>query len=421
MRRDDIRALHEQRASLHAEMLASVGKAEQEGRDFTAEEQQEFDRQVETMHELEHRTRRAEQLYAQDHDVQKALHSPIELRAGIDDEAPETLAEYRTQTITTGRMHDSPEYRNAFFKYVTSRSVADLDVEEHRVLSRASNPAGGFTVPTSFQRRLLEARRFLGSFEELSNTIRTTSGEAMPHPVVSAFGSAVWTSENSGFTPSDDTFDQVTLNAFKASTKVIVSEELLQDSAFDLEAYLARQFGLRFRVLEESAYINGDGAGKPLGINHTTSGVATTTAAVGNATSFNYTAIVTLVFALPSQYRQNASFVLSDTTARGLYLMLDGSQRPIWNVDVTSDGGNRLLGYPVYTHPDMPASAANARSAMFGDWELAYTTRRVAGIGLHRQNELHSDNGQIGFRAWERVDGRVTMPAAARILVHSAT
>ena len=68
-----------------------------------------------------------------------------------------------------------------------------------------------------------------------------------------------------------------------------------------------------------------------------------------------------------------------------------------------------LFARPVYVSPDFPAAAANARSAAFGDWSLAYTVRRVRGFGVQRQLEAHSDNGQIAYRAFER-----TSPTRAR-------
>ena len=80
-----------------------------------------------------------------------------------------------------------------------------------------------------------------------------------------------------------------------------------------------------------------------------------------------------------------------------------------------------LFARPVYVSPDFPAAAANARSAAFGDWSLAYTVRRVRGLGVQRQLEVHSDNGQIGWRAFERVDGRPTVLEAGLILRNSAT
>jgi hypothetical protein len=166
----------------------------------------------------------------------------------------------------------------------------------------------------------------------------TDSGETIQVPANTAHGTASWLAESGSFSPSDETFAQLSLGAYKASTKIIVSEELLQDSAFDLEAYLAREFGERLGVLENTAFIKGDGSGKPQGLltSNTASNLGSdVTAATGNATSFNYTALVTSVFSLPRQYRANASFIVSDQSARNLYLMVDSQNRPLWNVNVS--------------------------------------------------------------------------------------
>ncbi len=80
-----------------------------------------------------------------------------------------------------------------------------------------------------------------------------------------------------------------------------------------------------------------------------------------------------------------------------------------------------LYSRPVYVSPELPAAAASARSVVFGDFGLGYAVRRVRGLGVQRQDELHSDTGQIGYRLFSRVDGRVVLADALRILVNSAT
>lgn len=417
MRRDDIRALHEQRAHLLAEARSLNAKSEQEQRDLTAEEKQEFDRLMTELEQTEERANRAEDLYLKEQQIEKSLKTPLELRAGLDDEAPISLTEWRSRRLDV-RFVDQSEYRSAFYKYLGSPSLSDVDVEEHRALSKATNAAGGFTVPTEFENRLIEARRFLGAFEPLANVIRTDGGEAMQVPSLTAFGTAVWTGENVAFTPSDDTFGQVTLNAYKSTAKTIVSEELLQDSAFDLEAFLVRQFGERQRVLQETAFINGDGTGKPQGI---LPNITAITMPVGNTLNIPYDELVRLRYEIPAQYEAGASFVMSRAAARTLRTLKDTQNRPLWEVNMQVGQPDQVLGFPAYVHPDMPAPAANAKSVMFGNWNTAYTIRRARGIGVHRQNELHSDNGQIGFRSFERVDGRVVLADAARALAHSAT
>jgi HK97 family phage major capsid protein len=108
--------------------------------------------------------------------------------------------------------------------------------------------------------------RWIGSVAQLATEYATDDGQTINVSTNSAHGLAYWTAENAANTPSDETFGQVQLNAFKETAKVIVSEELLQDSFFDLEAFLAQELGERFGVLENTAYIRGDGTGKPLGL-----------------------------------------------------------------------------------------------------------------------------------------------------------
>jgi HK97 family phage major capsid protein len=420
MRRDDILSLKEQRASLHKEMLDKFAVAEGEAREFTAEESQEYDRIEAEFRSLTDRWQRAEELYHQEKEVQKALNSPIEMQVSDDDDVPQTLAEYRAKTRPQ-QAYDTPEYRAAYWHYLTAGKLTDLDVEEHRVLSKASAGAGLNLVPTAFYNQIINILRFTGPINQLANVITTDSGEAIQIPAVTSHGVATWTAENAGYTASDEVFGQVTLNAFKAGRTVIVSEELLTDSAFALDTYLAQELGESIGLLEETAYTVGDGSGKPMGIANASSGVTVSTAATGNSLSYTYSALVNFVFALPYQYRQNAVWIFSDTAVKNFYTMLDSQNRPLWQVDVSQGGGDRFLGYPIYSSPDLAAVGVSAISGIFGDIRRGYAIRRVNGFSLQRQTELYSNNGQIGFRGFERVDGRVVLADAMRVLKHSAT
>jgi HK97 family phage major capsid protein len=422
MRRDDIRRLTEQRKSIHAQMLQLSEAAEKENRNLSGEENEQFEKMAVEFEELDAREKRAIQLFGQDRDVEKAIGTPIEKRLGDTGDAPMTYKEYQEQRHGA-RKEDAPEYRNAIYHYMSTQNTADLDVEEQRALSKGTTTAGGFLVPTNMADAVIRSERDMGAISMLANEIVTDSGETLNLPANTVHGTAAWTAESIAYTPSDETFAQVALGAHKSTTKIIVSEELLEDSSFDLEAFLAREFGERLGVLQNTAFVLGDGSGKPTGIlaSTSTSNVTTSTAATGNVTSFSYSALVSAIFALPRQYRANASFIVNDTAARNLYLMLDSQNRPLWNVNVAATGPDTFLGYPIYTDPDLPAPALGLISVLFGDWKRAYTVRRVRGVGMQRQNELHSDNGQVGFRAYERVDGKVTLAAAAIALKHSAT
>jgi HK97 family phage major capsid protein len=420
MRRDDVLRLKEQRAHLHKEMIDKFAVVEGEGREFNAEESQEYDKMEAEFRSLTTRWERAEQLFNEEKEVRKSLETPIELHVADGDDVPQTLAEYRTKTRAP-RAQDSPEYRAAYWHYLTAPKLTDLDVEEHRVLSKASAGAGLNLVPTAFYDQIINILRFTGPINRLANTMTTDSGEAIQIPAVTSHGVATWTAENVAYTASDEVFGQVTLNAFKAGRTVIVSEELLTDSAFALDGYLAQEFGDSIGLLEETAYAVGDGSGKPMGIANAGSGVTVSQAATGNATSFTYAALVAFIFALPYQYRQNAVWIFSDTGVRNFYTMVDGQSRPLWAVNVKEGQGDTFMGYPIYSSPDLAAVAASAKSGIFGDIGRGYQIRRVNGFSLQRQTELYSNTGQVGFRGFERVDGRVVLADAMRVLQNSAT
>jgi HK97 family phage major capsid protein len=422
MRRDDVRRLAEQQASLHADMLELNGATIKENRSFTAEESEKYDKMVKDFEELGEQRSRAEKLLVQDREVQHTLHTPVEQRVmGSGTAGADSLVEWRKAQGYVAK-EDAPEYRDAFWHHL-SANWTELDVEEQRALSKGTTTAGGFLVPTSMASDIIRSSRDMGAIAQLCNEIRTEGGETLNLPANTVHGTASWTAEAAGYTPSDETFANISLGAYKSTAKIIVSEELVQDSQFGLEGFLSTEFGERLGVLQNTAFVIGDGSAKPTGILATTATTNATlaTAATGNSTSFTYSALVTAVFALPRQYRAGASFVVNDASARNLYLMLDSQNRPLWNVNVATTGPDTFLGYPIYTDPDLPAPGISVISLLFGNFKRGYTVRRANGIGMQRQNELHSDNGQIGFRAYERVDGKVTLAAAIIALKHSAT
>jgi HK97 family phage major capsid protein len=422
MRRDDILRLKEQRHVLVTDMQKLFTEAETRSDDpgFNADEAEKYQKMEEEYRTLTARWERAEELYNREQEAKKALDTPLELRHAEGDEVPNTLSEYKAQKVGQ-RVQDSPEYRSAYWHYMTAGKLTDLDVEEHRVLSKASAGAGANLVPTAFYNQIINILRFTGPINQLAQTIVTDSGETLQIPAVTAHGVATWTAENAAYTASDETFGQVSLGAFKAGRTVVVSEELLTDSAFALDNYLADELGTSIGVLEETAFAVGDGSGKPMGIANASSGVTVSQAAVGNSTSVNYTALVNAIWTLPVQYRRNASFIVSDGAAKQFYLMVDSQNRPLWNVNVATTGPDTFLGYPIYSSPDLAAMAASAKWGIFGDINRGYAIRRVNGFSLQRQVELYSNNGQVGFRGNERVDGRVVNADAMRVLQNSAT
>jgi HK97 family phage major capsid protein len=330
MRRDDLRALAEQEKRLHSEMLQLDETARTEKRSFTAEEQGKFDKLCEELESTRETRTRGEKLMLQDREIEKTISTPLEKRIGDMGDAPASFKEYQQQTQGTPAW-DAPEVRSAYYKYMTVGSLSELDVEEQRALSRATGAAGNFLVPTDFYDQIIRSLRFMGSVATLATEYVTDNGDSIQVPANTAHGTASWT------------FAQVTLGANKATTKIIVSEELLQDSAFALDEFLAREFGERIGVLENTAYIQGSGTGQPQGLlsSATASNITTVTAAAGagNTTTFTYSALVNAIFSLPKQYAGSA--VLGDGVE---HHDVDGGcrQRDVVQLRSFGDGDLRL-------------------------------------------------------------------------------
>jgi HK97 family phage major capsid protein len=150
-----------------------------------------------------------------------------------------------------------------------------------------------------------------------------------------------------------------------------------------------------------------------------TNGVATVTAGTGATTTFKLADLRSAFAALPPAYQANATWIMSPSAFLNAAGSLDTANAPA--LPSLHGPEPSLFGRPVLTSPELPAAAAGARSTVVGDFSVGYAVRRMSGLGLQRQDELHSDSGQAGFRVYSRVDGRVVVPDALRILVHSAT
>lgn len=177
----------------------------------------------------------------------------------------------------------------------------------------------------------------------------------------------------------------------KSTSKIIVSEELRSDEAVDLDQYLATELGGRLGALQGAAFASGDGSGKPLGLTTAGNGITVVTAATGT-TSFKLADLAAVFKAVPAGYRATSSWLIAADDFASLAALTDsagGLVLPSLQFDSPS-----LFGRPVYIDGYLPVPAANAKSVVFGDFRIGYGVRRVAGVSIQRQDELHSDSGQ---------------------------
>ena len=416
MREDDFKQLKEQRKQLVQELRtfseAMQDRADENGGAVLAEDQAEYEKREKELIEL---NRRVEY---ENRTLQAVAHNPEALAKFPAEGAPTTLEEYRSQKAGV-KVQDQPEVRRAIYDWLV-KGREGLEFEEWRVLSKAAS-GGGFFVPTDMADAIVRALRFLpGGVGSLARTISTSNGDTIQIPLNLTHGTAAWIAESGSYTPSDETITQGTLGAYKAGTKIIVSEELLTDSAFDLSSFISTEFGERIGALAENAYILGDGSGKPTGI---TNGAVVTRSVLpaGYVTTIAYTGIAAALFTVPAQYRSNMSLLVSDSLYVKLATLVDSTGRPVWSPSAAAGTPDTFAGMPIYSHPNLAAVGANSESGIVGDFNRAYWIRRVDGVFMQRQNELHSDSGQVGFRAYLRLDANVVLADALRVIKFAAT
>ena len=193
-----------------------------------------------------------------------------------------------------------------------------------------------------------------------------------------------------------------------------VSEELLSDSVFNLERYIAKEFGRRIGAKEEEAFFVGDGTGKPTGIFHSTGGAGVgVTAASASAISIDE--IMDLFYSLKSPYRKNAAFVTNDATIKAIRKLKDGNGQYLWQPSVTAGQPDSLLNRPLKTSAYVPVIASAAKTIAFGDFSYYWVADRQ-GRSFQRLNELFAVTGQVGFKATQRVDGKLILAEAVKVL-----
>lgn len=307
----------------------------------------------------------------------------------------------------TGRATD--EYKQAFWKAMRNKHSFDVQ----NALQIGTDGEGGYLVPDEFERTLIEALEEENIFRQLANVITTSSGDKKI-PVVASKGTASWVNEEGLTTESDDAFAQVSIGAHKLATMIKISEELLNDSVFNIATYIAKEFGRRIGTKEEEAFFVGDGTGKPTGIFNATGG-AQLGATTASATAITVDEVIDLYYSLKDPYRRNAVFVTNDATVKAIRKLKDGNGQYIWQPSVQAGQPDSILNRPIRTSSYVPTIAAAAKTVAFGDFSYYWIADRQ-GRAFQRLNELFAVTGQVGFRATQRVDGKLILAEAIKVL-----
>ena len=284
------------------------------------------------------------------------------------------------------------EYNTAFWDAMRSEMHT---IEIRNALSVGKDDEGGFSVPDEFERKLIQGLEENDIFRRMAHVIHTSSG-TRKIPIANDTLEAAWIDEGEEIPETTTKFAQATLNAYKMGTLIRVSNELLNDSAFDIASYIADRFGKTMGRTEEKAFIVGTGDKQPTGLLNDTVG-AQLGATSASETSITFDEIFKLYYSLKSPYRAKSVFLCNEELLLQLMMLKDGQSNYIWRPGLDVGKPDTILGRPIYTSGYMPRVAAGQKVMLFGDMSYYWIADRASRT-FRRLNELYATTDQIGVR-----------------------
>ncbi len=346
---NQILSLREKRANLWNETKAFLESHRAEDGTVSAEDNATYEKMEADVVALGKEIDRLERQAAIDREMDQPTASPLVSRPA----APAAQKQGRA----------SDEYKTAFWGMIRNRAASPSVMNALQV---GTDSEGGYLVPDEYERTLVQGLEEENVLRSLCTVIQTSSGDRKI-PLVASHGTASWVDEEGTIPDSDDVFGQISIGAHKVATMIKVSDELLQDSVFNVESYIAAEFARRIGAAEEEAFITGNGTGKPTGLLHATNGAGTGVTTAG--ASLTADEIFDLVHSIKSVYRKKAVFLLNDSTLKAIRKLKDGQGQYLWQPGLKEGQPDTLLNYRLVTSPFMPEIAAGNKVILFGDFK----------------------------------------------------
>jgi HK97 family phage major capsid protein len=259
---------------------------------------------------------------------------------------------------------------------------------------------GGFQLPSDNLKEFYKAIEKDNLFRRLATTVHLTKSEGRIHAITST-GSAGIVDEGNLIPEDGDKFTQFPVESYKIASLAKLKEFFILDNDFNLEKYLNTDFARRFGRAEENLFINGHGVTNQTGILSVSESVN-----AKETNTLSYDEIVELYFSIEAEYRKDAVFIMNDETAFFLRTLKDDDGNYLWNPNKDT-----IFGKEVLISPYMPSIESDKQPIIFGDLSFYWVIERKP-LAIQVLNELYSNQGQIGFIGFERVDGRLIRPEA---------
>jgi HK97 family phage major capsid protein len=321
--------------------------------------------------------------------------------------------------------HDAREHKSAFDAYVRHGEASNLRQLEVKALSVGSNPDGGYTVPVEIEREIGRRLTAISPIRSIAGR-REISGNVYKKPFMITGPAVGWVGETAARPETaSPTLDSLSFPAMELYAMPAATAALLEDSAVNIDEWLAGEVEQAFAVQEGTAFVSGDGVNKPKGFLSYTNvanaswtwgniGYIASGAAGAFAASNPSDVLVDLIYAVKAGYRQNGTFVMNRKTQAAVRKFKDTGGNYLWQPPAVAGTPATLMNFPLVEAEDMPDIAANSYSIAFGDFRRGYLVVDRAGVTVLR--DPFTAKPYVLFYTTKRVGGGVQDFDAIKLL-----
>lgn len=412
----EIQTVIDKRARLWEESKQLPINAAKEGRAMTQEEADKFekidadiralDKTIEAFNEVERR----EKEVAANHFEQR-----------------DALGKVWNATSTADKGKDKA-YRETYIQFLR-HGKAGLDAEQRKMLREVrgtstqvvgTDSLGGYLVPDEWKMEIEVAMKDYSGVLQAARIERTSTGRVMYWPTYDDTSTkAAKTAEAGTITTQDLTIGQKQLDAYKYGSRMLISSEMLQDEAYNIEREIGNAFSERFGRIMNQELTLGDGSGDPNGVVTATSAGKT----AASATAITFLEVIDLKHSIDPAYRRSRDFGFMFNDAVLLYLkkLVDSEGRPLWQPSYVVGQADTIDGTQYWINQDMDSSInASSKLMLCGDFSK-YLVRIVNDMSIQRLDELYAADDLVGFHAWMRFDGELLNTSAIKHLITAAS
>ncbi len=330
----------------------------------------------------------------------------------------------RTSAAPAERADYGPETK-AYFDYLRhgtrdepSPGAGALSREEMKALTVGQDPTAGYLAPVEFAREIIKGEVEFSPLRTVAR-VRPTSRRALQLPKRTGTFGAVWTAESGTRSETEGlTYGLEEFPTHEMYALVDISEQMMEDSEFSLEEELQQEFSEQFAVTEGTAFVDGNGAGKPEGLLQGTGVAETNSGSAGSVADASGQAngLIDLYHGLKTAYALQGTWLINRATLGEVRKLKDGQNNYVWQPGLANGIPNTILGQPYVEVPDMPDVAAGAFPIIFGDVRRAYTIIDRINLSVLRDPFTQATSGNVRFIARRRVGGQVVLAEAIRKL-----